>query len=276
MKVRIITAAILVGIAVPIFLLSEYIIYPIAIALLSVFAVFELFRVMGVHKRLYASVPAYLIAFLLPILSYFFKAERIQLYIPIVCVVVFAFLLYVMMSAVFSKGKLPMSKAAEIFLAVTYVTVSFSSLSAIRYIGFGLISVMLTFISAWVSDVMAYIGGTLFGKHKLIPEVSPKKTVEGAISGVVSASVACLLYGLVIESLTSVKANYLSLAVCGLVLSTISQIGDLAASLIKREYSVKDYGNLLPGHGGIMDRFDSIIAVSAPLLGICILFPPFQ
>ena len=135
---------------------------------------------------------------------------------------------------------------------------------------------LLVFITAWVSDSMAYIVGSLIGKHKLIPEVSPKKTVEGAVGGVVFAIIGCLLYGLIIELLTDVEANYLSLSLIGLTLSVVSQLGDLIASLIKREYGVKDYSNLLPGHGGIMDRFDSVLAVSTPLMVMCLVIPPFM
>ena len=123
---------------------------------------------------------------------------------------------------------------------------------------------------------MAYIVGSLIGRHKLIPDVSPKKTVEGAIGGVVFTILASLLYGFIIEKATgNVNADYIVLAAIGLILSVVSQIGDLVASLIKREHGVKDYSKLLPGHGGIMDRFDSILAVSTPLMVICIIFPPF-
>ena len=123
---------------------------------------------------------------------------------------------------------------------------------------------------------MAYVVGSLFGKHKLIPEISPKKTIEGAIGGVVSATVAYLLFGLILDlAIPNIEVNYIILVLFGLVLSVVSQLGDLIASLIKREHNIKDYGKLLPGHGGIMDRFDSIMAVSTILLILSIVFPPF-
>ena len=276
MKIRTITGAILVAIAIPILIFSEYLIYPIVLAALAAVAVFELLRVMKTEKKYAASVPAYLIAIVLPLMSYYFTRDSRLEYLLFVSAVLFSYMLYLMCIAVFSHGSFRMSKAAEVFLAVTYVSASFTSLSTVRYIEHGLFSVMLAFVAAWCTDVMAYFGGSLFGKHKLIPDVSPKKTVEGAVSGIFGAVAACLIYGLLIELFTEVSANYLSLAIIGLILSFISQLGDLAASLIKREYGVKDYGSILPGHGGIMDRFDSVLAVSTPLMAICILLPPFN
>ena len=136
--------------------------------------------------------------------------------------------------------------------------------------------VVLAFMIAWATDTFAFATGKLFGKHKLIPEISPKKTVEGAIGGIVFATLAFLLYGFGVELFTDLTANYLVLAISGAILAVISQIGDLIASLIKREHGVKDYSNLLPGHGGIMDRFDSILAVSTPLIFISLLFKLFS
>ena len=276
MKIRTITAAILIAIAIPILVFSKYIVYPIALAIVAVLAVFELMRVMDIYKNYVISIPAYLVALILPLLSYYFTKESRLEYLLFVAALIFAYMLYVMCVAVFSRGSFPMTMAAEAFLVVTYVSVSFTSLSTVRYIEHGLICVMLAFLSAWGTDVMAYIGGSLFGKHKLIPEVSPKKTVEGSVCGIISAILVCILYGVIIEALTDINASYLSLAIIGCVLSVIAQLGDLAASLIKREHAIKDYGDLLPGHGGIMDRFDSILAVSTPLMAICILLPPFN
>ena len=133
----------------------------------------------------------------------------------------------------------------------------------------------LVFIVAWVCDTFAYFTGRLFGKHKLAPNLSPKKTIEGSIGGIVFAVAACLVYGLIIEAATDLSANYIVLGLLGLVLSVFSQIGDIWASLIKRERGIKDYSRMLPGHGGVMDRFDSILAISTLLMALCMKFPPF-
>jgi phosphatidate cytidylyltransferase len=136
--------------------------------------------------------------------------------------------------------------------------------------------IALAFIISWVCDAGAYFTGVLFGKHKLIPEISPKKTVEGAIGGIVIATLVYLLFGFVLDKLVDgMTVNYILLAVFGVLLSICSQLGDLVASLLKREYGVKDYGRVFPGHGGVMDRFDSTISVSAVLMILCAVFPPF-
>lgn len=279
MKQRIITAIVLVAIALPIVLLSEYIIYPIAVGFCSLMAMFEMLRVIGLEKRWSISVPAYVISVVLPIFAHdIFLGEdaiRAKNYILACVCVIFAYLLYLMGAAVFSKGELSVGAAATTFLTLTYIVISFTALSLIRYIDGGEVLFVLVFLAAWISDVGAYFVGSLIGKHKLIPDVSPKKTVEGAVGGVVFVILVFMLYGWGVELVTDYKANYIILAISGGILAVISQIGDLIASLVKREHGIKDYGNILPGHGGIMDRFDSIIAVSTPLLAIAIIAPPF-
>lgn len=109
----------------------------------------------------------------------------------------------------------------------------------------------------------------------MIPEISPKKTWEGAVGGIFFTVVAFLAYGIIISLTTDVRPNYIVLAILGLLLSVVSIFGDLVASLIKREHGVKDYGYIFPGHGGVLDRFDSALAVAPVLFAICMLFPPF-
>ena len=121
------------------------------------------------------------------------------------------------------------------------------------------IYIWLVFIFAWGSDTCAYFTGMFFGKHKLIPEISPKKTIEGAIGGVVGTVLLTLVFARYFQEPNPMY--FIPLAMIG---STVSQIGDLFASAIKREFGIKDYGNLIPGHGGILDRFDSIL-FTAPL-----------
>ena len=292
MKQRVLTAIGIGIVGIPVVLLSKYIIYPIFLGLLSAIAVWELFRVFGFERRYEISVPAYLIAGLLPVFAHDFFTKGNQTgYLLIVAAVVFAYLLYLNAVCVVSKeilmrknetesveGKQRILEFGDIsaaYLAVTYVTVSFTSMSLTRYMTNGVYIFAIVFVAAWMCDIFAYFTGRFFGKHKLAPHLSPKKTVEGSIGGIVFAVIGCMLYGLIVDLATDLHARYLVHACRALVLSVISQIGDLFASLINREHGVKDYSQMLPGHGGVMDRFDSILAISTVLMAVCMLFPPF-
>ena len=278
MKTRTITSVFILLVTVPIILLSQYIIYPIALSALAVVATYEILHAIGVDRNWYLSVPAFILAGVFPFASYFVTSESSFTYLLTIAALIYVYMIYIMGVSVFSKGAVSFKTISQVLLSITYVIVSFTSLSMIRYIDkeVGLYKLILVFIVSWVCDSMAYVVGSLFGKHKLIPEISPKKTVEGAIGGVVSATVAYLLFGLILDlAIPNIEVNYIILVLFGLVLSVVSQLGDLIASLIKREHNIKDYGKLLPGHGGIMDRFDSIMAVSTILLILSIVFPPF-
>jgi phosphatidate cytidylyltransferase len=279
MKTRTITSVFILLVTVPIILLSQYIIYPIALSALAVVATYEILHAIGVDRNWYLSVPAFILAGVFPFASYFVTSESSFTYLLTIAALIYVYMIYIMGVSVFSKGAVSFKTISQVLLSITYVIVSFTSLSMIRYIDkeVGLYKLILVFIVSWVCDSMAYVVGSLFGKHKLIPEISPKKTVEGAIGGVVSATVAYLLFGLILDlAIPNIEVNYIILALFGLVLAVVSQLGDLIASLIKREHNIKDYGKLLPGHGGIMDRFDSIMAVSTILLILTIVFPPFK
>lgn len=282
MKTRVITAIFILAIAIPIVIFSQYIVYPIALSLLSGLAVFEMLRVIKLHNCLRISLPAYLIALAMPISSYliFNNAEYAGyrvVYLLLMFVALFIYLIYIMAMAVFSHGKITVAGIAVTFLSVSYVVASFASLSTIRYLDVeaGMYNLMLVFFISWGCDTSAYFFGTFLGKHKLIPDVSPKKSVEGAIGGIIGAVGLSLGFAACVNSFAEIPTNYIAVAACALVLSVVSQVGDLIASLIKREYGVKDYGKLMPGHGGVMDRFDSILAVATPLLFVSLFFPPF-
>ena len=132
--------------------------------------------------------------------------------------------------------------------------------------------VWLILLSSWGCDTFAYCAGKLFGKHKMTPKLSPKKTVEGAIGGVVGAAVLGFLYGTFFKNnmIQVINPGVISGAACAIA-AVISMVGDLAASAIKRNHDIKDYGNLIPGHGGILDRFDSMI-FTAPAIYFAIMF----
>jgi phosphatidate cytidylyltransferase len=135
---------------------------------------------------------------------------------------------------------------------------------------------LLIFLGAWVCDTFAYFTGKFLGKHKLIPEISPKKTIEGSIGGIVFTIGAFVLYGFIVNKNfgDEIKLSYILLVVLGLASSIISQVGDLVASAVKRQYDIKDYGKLFPGHGGVLDRFDSVMLV-APITYVIFLIASF-
>lgn len=137
----------------------------------------------------------------------------------------------------------------------------------------GIYLIWIPFIMAFLSDTGAYFIGVLFGKHKLCPVISPKKTVEGFVGGIVCAVLGMMVYGLVLQLGFDARVNYLYLLVYGLVGSLAGVFGDLSFSVMKRQTGIKDYGNLIPGHGGILDRFDSVI-MTAPLTeGLLLILP---
>ena len=135
---------------------------------------------------------------------------------------------------------------------------------------------LIPFVFSWVTDSFAYFCGRLFGKHKLIPQVSPKKTVEGAVGGLVFCALTGFIYGLIVGRCFDVTPNYPVLAIGGIFIGVVSQIGDLIMSAIKREEGVKDFGWMLPGHGGLLDRFDSSMAVTLLVLLLNFCFPLFS
>ena len=137
-----------------------------------------------------------------------------------------------------------------------------TSVVNIRYMENGNYFYLLIFIGAWVCDTFAYFTGRFLGKHKLIPAISPKKTIEGAIGGIIFTMGAFALYGFILRSAFDFEMSYIELIIMGLVVAIVSQIGDLVASAVKRQYEIKDYGFLFPGHGGVLDRFDSVMLVS--------------
>ena len=147
---------------------------------------------------------------------------------------------------------------AVTFFGLIYIPVFFSYILFIDRMEYGKILIWLPFLTAWFSDTSAYFVGTYFGKHKLCPKVSPKKTIEGAVGGIVGCVLLSLAAGYLIVSL-GYNIPIIHFAVVGAICGATSQIGDLSASYIKRFCEIKDYGKLIPGHGGVIDRFDSVL-----------------
>lgn len=160
-------------------------------------------------------------------------------------------------------GKVDYKDVLTNALLTYYVTYFTGSLMSIRS-EYGVFAVLLVFVCAWTTDTGAYFVGCFMGKKKLIPKVSPKKTVEGAVGGVIVCMICNVIYINVLGLVNSQSVLY-TLLFAGII-SVVAQLGDLAASAIKRDCKVKDFGNLLPGHGGLMDRFDSVTFITPIIL----------
>lgn len=155
------------------------------------------------------------------------------------------------------------------------IPLALSALVELRCMERGKYLVLIAVLLAFVTDAGAYFAGVFLGKHRGVTKVSPNKSVEGYIGGFVTGVVFAVLYGLVIGKLAGQSANLLPLALCGLFGALATEAGDLAFSFIKRQYGVKDYGHLLPGHGGMLDRFDSMIFCGPVVLFIVQCLPVF-
>lgn len=191
-----------------------------------------------------------------------------------VCVAIIVF----MVCVVFMHGKLNYREVMSAGFMTAYVTLFMSVIPQMRAeMGLGFMGFI--FLCAWGSDTSAYFCGTFFGKHKLIPHVSPKKTVEGAVGALICVMIFCMLYTFILNKagypLRGVDlgfAEYMKIGALGAIAAAVSQLGDLAASAIKRDAGIKDYGFIFPGHGGFMDRFDSVLFVAPVVYYYCVTF----
>ena len=274
MKIRLISAAVALMILIPIVIFSGTAVLPASVAIVSCLALFEMFRCCGLHKKLAFALPYYVVAVLVPAAIY--CNAKGYLALPnegIFLLVLILLVIWTYPCAIFSKGSVQITDACTAALGAIYIIAGLNSILYIRQsLEAGGYIFTLIFIGAWVTDSAAYFCGRAFGKHKLIPEVSPKKTVEGSIGGIFFCILCYAIYGLLVQFWIgggTVAVNYPALLISGLFISAVAQVGDLAMSLLKRHYGIKDFGRIMPGHGGVLDRFDSILAASSVLLLCC-------
>ncbi len=248
---RILTAAVLFAIVIPVLIFSHTVVFPIFLAVAGVMCVWETSRCKGLHKKWYIWLPAALYVALSPFAPWLFW--NMQIWIALTAV----FLVYIFFSGVFYYGKVNITDLAFIALFGLYISVGVFSVATLRRYVPSLY--LLVFIAPWVSDAMAMYSGKLFGKRKLCPNISPKKTVAGAVGSMLGTVLAVAVYIFVVNTWFDGDFSYLVFILLAIPAGVIIQLGDLSASVVKRSCGVKDYGNLLPGHGGIMDRCDSIL-----------------
>ncbi len=261
MKTRVITATVMFAIMIPFLIFSSYPVFPLLFSFFGVMGVYELLSCVGEKKNLALMLPYTAVSAAMPFIARYAGANMIDY----VFIIAFAVITYGFAASVFSKGKLGADIAAIASALTVYISFGFSSVVLLRDGENGEFVYFLAFIIPWMTDIFAYFCGRAFGKHKLIPEVSPKKTVEGSVGGTLFAVLITLLYGFIVGRFTDIKPNYIGLAAVAAVVSLLSQCGDLIMSLIKRKFGIKDYGKIFPGHGGVLDRFDSIVC-TAPFI----------
>ena len=226
------------------------------LTVVSLIGLYELYRVVEIHHQPLGWM-GYTAAVLYSLrLLWVAGADRVPVYF--FCL----FLILFLAVYVFSFPKYQTEQVIMAFFGLFYVHVMLMYVYLTRMLDGGVYLVWLIFLGSWGSDTCAYCVGMLFGKHKMAPVLSPKKSVEGAVGGAAGAMILGMIYGAVFAEQIPVEHAVFGCGIVCLVGAGISQIGDLAASAIKRNHNVKDYGKLIPGHGGILDRFDSVIFVA--------------
>ncbi|NLM62451.1 MAG: CDP-archaeol synthase [Clostridiales bacterium] len=241
--------------------------FPIAVSLISAFAVLEILHSTGFIRKKLLLAYAVIISALIPIWVFFDEIPEFAT----LGLFLFVFLLFI--DCLTESQESAFERISGIFFSSTVIPFFLSSTVRLFDMENGRVLVLIPIISAFGSDVFAYLVGGWLGKNKLCPQISPNKTVEGSIGGLLMAPVVTVLYGVLLQYAFHYQVNYIGMVLYGLAGAFAGQVGDLAMSYVKRQFHIKDFGNVIPGHGGILDRFDSVL-FAAPLTEILILILP--
>lgn len=268
MKTRILAALVLVLVLMVVLLLAPAYVAAVVVGLMCSIASYELLFPTGLVKNRRLNAYSAVMAFGVSVWSYFGCP-----YAPaLVGLFVYAVLLFLEMMA--SGLQLKLTETASCLFSGIVVPFFLTALVRILLLPAGRILIFIPFLMAFLSDTGAYFVGITMGKHRLCPRISPKKSVEGFIGGIVTAVLGMLLFAFLVQRFAEMQINYWLCLVYGILGSVAGVMGDLSMSVIKRQAGIKDYGNLIPGHGGILDRFDSVM-ITAPLTEALLLIIPF-
>lgn len=268
MKERVISGIIGVLILLAV-VLSHTVIMTFAVTAISVVALYELFTACKITNFKPLEFLGYF-GDLLIIFSIIFKIYSGK---NILYAVIYLFIFGLFVVLMCNSKKVWLKDAAKVLFLTLYIGFFSGTLILIRALEQGEYLIWFVFITAFATDTFALFSGMLFGKHKLCEKISPKKTVEGAIGGVIGSILCSLLYAFVLKQFFGFTPLYIIIGLIAGFGSIVSQLGDLSASAIKREYKIKDYGHIMPGHGGVMDRFDSVFFVAPFIYFIFLIFP---
>lgn len=252
-KTRLLSGIVLVAVALLTIISGGYVLFFTLLGI-SLIGMQELYKVMKVREDHFNALE--IAGYFGAVIYYVLMSLDFEKYGMMGVIISFMMFMFVY---VFTYPKFKADQVMPAFFGVVYVAVMLSFIYLTRNLPDGKFLVWLIFLCSWGCDTCAYCVGMLIGKHKMAPVLSPKKSIEGAVGGVVGAA----LLGVIYAAATQGKMAEYAL-ICG-VGALISMVGDLAASAIKRNQNIKDYGKLIPGHGGILDRFDSVI-ITAPVI----------
>lgn len=282
--IRFRSSVILMAVAITAMVLGSYTLFGV-IVLITMIGLMELYRVVGVNKSKAGAV-GYIIAFLY-FLRIFFQYFIIpdlniidlmsenkicfNLWINSFAIIIALLIILALAVYVLTFPKYNSEQITMVVFGFFYVVMPLMYIFQTRQLSGGEYAVWLIFIGSWGSDTMAYVVGRKIGKTKIAPKLSPKKSLEGLIGGIVGAALIGVIFAIIFKSQLeeSFSNPILLFGLTGAIGSVVSQIGDMAASAIKRNKGIKDYGTLIPGHGGILDRFDSVIFI-APIVYLMI------
>ena len=269
MKTRILVAVIAIPILVLIIFLAPLWVLGIVIGGIASCAAWEFLRCTEIDIKKRMLVYGALSAFCIPFCSTLFPAEKVY---EIVLFLLFAVMFCELMLSFRKETTMDFETIAVMLLAGGVMPILLSAIVRLGAREHGGVYALLPFVAAFSSDSGAYFSGTFLGKHKLTPRLSPNKTIEGSIGGILAAIVLMLLYGVILKA-AKFDVNFAVLTVYGFLGSLACQLGDLSFSAVKRLCGAKDYGKLIPGHGGMLDRFDSMYWTAA-LIEILVTWVP--
>ena len=250
------------------------IVFELTIACLCAFCVFEAVNALGYAKFRFLALPT-IYAFVVPQSFYFAElCNKNPYYFILIETLIFILLFNVVSMKNFSDVKF--SDATSIIFSSIVITVFLSNIISLRTVDDnGLFYMIITIVCfAWATDIFAYLVGVLFGKHRFSPNISPKKSIEGSIGGTLFCIAATVGAVYIYSSIKQVEINLVLTVVYSFLCSLVGQIGDFSFSYIKRSHGIKDFGKILPGHGGVLDRLDSLIFIS-PFFYMLITFESF-
>lgn len=267
MKTRLISAAVLLPVLVLLLLAAPKIITVTVWALMLAVAAYELLYRTGLVTEIRLVVYSCVMAAAITFWSFFGSVHAYG----VLLLMLFLIALYGEMMR--SHIRIHFESICMCVVAGAVIPFLLSSLIRIYAMNIGRYLIPIPFIVAFLSDAGAYFAGRFFGQHKLAPVISSNKTVEGAIGGMLSAILGMLIYGLIVQFGFSFRINYLYAILYGFLGSWAGVFGDLCFSVVKRQAGIKDYGNLIPGHGGVLDRFDSMMMVGPLMEALLLLIP---